>query len=154
MRTKMPSILSVILMILACIFLMACQGTTVGNGKVDPVEAAVMRVAVGSAMTAYPAGIEPAYVVSTALLEVLSPDYVATASALDGIIARELDRLQLDPATKASFAELLALVRAQVVQTLATEKVPISDRRVMIRDLVLIVQQAAAARVEAAKVAK
>ena len=48
--------------------------STLGNGKVDLVEAATIRVAVGMAFTARPDTVVPAYRVATGLLVVLDAD--------------------------------------------------------------------------------
>ena len=120
--------------------------STLGNGKVDAVEAATLRVAVGLAMTARPDTVAPAYAVSTALLAGLSADYVALPQAVDGIIKRETERLNLDPATLASFGDLLLLIRAEITQRISVEAVDDPGKRVMVRELVAIVQETAATR--------
>ncbi len=122
------------------------SNSTLGNGKVDAVEAATLRVAVGLAFTARPDTVAPAYAVSTALLAGLSADYVALPQAVDGIIKRETDRLNLDPATLAAFDDLLLLIKAEITQRISADAVDDPGKRVMVRDLVAIVQETAAAR--------
>lgn len=137
-----------IMLLLALYGLYGCTNSTstLGNGKVDAVEAATLRVAVGLAFTARPDTVAPAYAVSTALLAGLSADYVALPAAVDGIISRETERLNLDPATLASFGDLLLLIKAEITQRISVDAVDDPGKRVMVRELVAIVQETAAAR--------
>jgi len=133
--------------LLALLILTGCAGTAkVQDGKLDPVEAATIRVAVGAAMSAYPKAIPASYAVSTALLVGLSGDYVSLAPAVDLIIEREVAQLNLDAPTKASFNDLVALIRARLMQQLQIEGVDAAGQKVMVRELVLIVQESAKAR--------
>ena len=128
----------------------ACTGpdgtTTLGNGKVDPVEAASLRVAVGLAFTARPDAIAPAYAVSTAILAVL-PDGASAVpvSEIDNVIADQTAKLKLDPVTLQSFNDLVALAKAQITEQLGSQT-PTSQAVVVVRDVVTIIQQTAAAR--------
>lgn len=141
----------IIILLVALYGLFGCaapagSASTLGNGKVDAVEAATLRVAVGLAFTARPDTVAPAYAVSTALLAGLSADYVALPAAVDGIISRETERLNLDPATLASFGDLLLLIKAEITQRISVDAVDDPGKRVMVRELVAIVQETAAAR--------
>jgi len=141
-----------VLLLLALILFAAfgCGGssgsTTVGNGKIDPVEAATLRVAVGLAFTARPDTVAPAHAVATALLNGLSAETIALPLAVDTIVAREVAQLHLDPATLASFNDLLALIKAEIMQRLPVTALPDPDKRILVRQLITIIQETAAAR--------
>ena len=123
--------------------------STLGNGKIDPVEKATLNVAIGAAMSAYPAAIEPAYIVSGALLVALGGDNAEMASittVVDNVIAEQVNKLDMDKATKASFNDLVALIRIKVESILLTEKIESTNTYVVVKDLVKIINEAAAAR--------
>lgn len=133
-----------------------CSGpgaANIGDGKVDQVEAATIQVAVGLAMTARPDTVAPAYAVSTAILAVIdtSTAETALAAAVDTALTAKLDELHLDAPTKASVQDLALLIRAQVMEQLSAANLPASEKRVVIREVVAIVQQTAAARLGVAQ---
>lgn len=137
-------------------FLFGCgkqQGATLGDGKVDQVEAATIQVAVGLAMTARPDTVAPAYAVSTAILAVLDADKEETtlAAAIDTALTAKLEELHLDAPTKASVQDLALLIRAQVMEQLSAANLPASEKRVVVRDVIAIVQQTAASRLGVVK---
>lgn len=148
-----------IAMLLCCISVMfaACAGTnpdgssTLGDGKVDQVEAASIRVAVGLAFTAKPEAVVPAYGVSTAVLAVLPPGEGAEidVSLIDTVIGAELDKLNLDQPTRQSFDDLVLLARAKISEQLAKGTAG-NQRLVVVREVVAIIQQTAASRLEVA----
>ena len=123
--------------------------STLGNGKVDPIEAAALRVVVGMAFTARPDTIIPAHAVSTAILATMDAGSGTGAavplSAIDGVIAEQTAKLHLDPASLQSFNDLVLLVKAQVAQQLGANA-DIAQTLVVAHDVVLVVQQTAAAR--------
>ena len=138
-------------LVLALVFSFGCtqpNETTIGNGKVDPVEAATVRVAVGMAFTARPDTVAPAYAVSDALLTMLdaSRDQSALVTTINQTLAGETAKLNLDAGTAASFADLVALVEAQIVARLAEANITASQRMVVVRDIVAIVHDTAAMR--------
>jgi hypothetical protein len=137
----------IVLLLLWAVTLTACGQSTIGNGQVDPVEEAALQVAVGAALSAYPQAAGPAYRVSYGLLLVLDADSKATPALLDAALAAETSRLHLDRQTAASFAELVQLIRAQVVATLQREQVQPDNRVVVLRQLIEIVNRAAKARI-------
>lgn len=124
------------------------QGANIGDGKVDQVEAATIQVAVGLAMTARPDTVAPAYAVSTAILAVLDADNgdTALAEAIDTALTSKLDDLHLDAPTTASVQDLALLIKAQIMEQLSSANLPASEKRVVIRDVVAVVQQTAAIR--------
>lgn len=121
---------------------------TIGNGKVDLVEAATIRVAVGLAFSARPDTVVPAYRVATGLLVVLDAeaDKTALAKTIQVALAEETKKLHLDAATAASFADLVALIEAQLMEKLNASPVTSSQKAVILRDVLTIVRDTAAAR--------
>lgn len=143
-----------LLCMLCAAFLLGCQqGSNIGDGKVDQVEAATIQVAVGLAMTARPDTVAPAYAVSTAILAVLdtSTAQTALAAAVDTALTAKLNDLHLDAPTKASVQDLALLIRAQVMEQLSAANIPAAEKRVVIREVVAIVQRTAAARLGVAQ---
>lgn len=123
-------------------------GTSIGDGKVDAVEAAELRVAVGLSFNARPDLIAPSYAVSTAILTgmMLTDKSISTIPQIDEIIAKETAKLKLDPLTQQSFNDLIALIKVKVVEQMGTVKIPDSNKMVVIHDIVFIIQQTSAAR--------
>ena len=128
--------------------LSGCSSTsTVGNGKIDPVEEATIRLAIGTAMSAYPAAVEPAYLVSSALLVALGEQQSgALTDLIDVVIANEVSKLNLDPVTTQSFNDLVILIKAKIQELLNTEKIEASNTYIVVKDLIKIVNEAAVAR--------
>ncbi len=128
-----------------------CSGpsaSNIGNGQIDQVEAATIRVAVGLAFTARPDTVAPAYAASTAILALLDEETgeTALASAIDTALTAKLDELNLDAATRQSVVDLALLIKAQILEQLGTANVGASEKKVVVREVVAIVQQTAAAR--------
>ena len=142
-------IFTLLLIVFFAIGLTACKeegSSTLGNGRVDPGEAAALRVAVGLAFTARPDTVAPAYAVSTAVLAVLGDGSTPVPlDSIDGLIGKETAKLKLAPATLQSFNDLILLVKAQVTQQLGTNA-DIKNTLVVVHDVVQVVQQTAAAR--------
>lgn len=132
-------------LVMAVAVLSGCAGCKVGDGKVDIVEAGLIRVAVGVAMSSRPESVRPAYEVSTALLKVISPDYVSEASVIDLAIDRELDEIGLSGPERLAFMDLVALIRGIIIDQLKSSKTE-GSRRVMLYDVLRIVRESAAAR--------
>lgn len=145
-----------IALVLAVLIAFACgcsqQGeSTIGNGKVDLVEAATIRVAVGLAFSARPDTVEPAYRVATGLLVVLDAeaDKTALAKTIQVALAEETKKLHLDAATAASFADLVALIEAQIMRKAQRLTGDHITKAVILRDVLTIVRDTAAARMGA-----
>lgn len=132
--------------VMAVVVLSGCAGCKVGDGKVDVVEAGVIRVAVGVAMSSRPESIRPAYAVSTALLKVISTDYVAEASAIDLAIARELDAIGLSGPDRLAFMDLVSSVMGIIIDQLKSSPTA-ESRRVLIGQVLQIVRESAASRI-------
>lgn len=123
------------------------ESTTIGNGKVDPAEEASIRGAVGLALAAKPEAIAPAYAVSSVVLELLPTGGSQTveASVIDTAIAKEVEKLDLDPLTRQSFNDLVTLAKAGIMEQLGANK-DASARLLVVRDVVSIIQQCTADR--------
>ena len=140
---------SIVIAICSILFLAACNsngGTTIGDGKVDMVEAAVIQAAVGAAMSAKPELIAPSYAVSTALLTMLDASTITSPSMLETVLGKEIDKLNLDPLTRQSVHDLVALIKAKIVQELNLTDAP-NTKMIVLKQIVQIVHDTAAARI-------
>ncbi|WP_321367623.1 hypothetical protein [uncultured Desulfuromusa sp.] len=141
--------LFIVFLLFAAIALAGCTGPNALikiDGNVDQVEAALIQSAVGVAMTMRPEAVTPAYAVSTAILSRIDNNSVLL-SGLDGAVAAEVDKLDLLPAERQSFFDLVALVRAQIVRQLQAEGISDGAQRlVVVRQVIEIVRASAAAR--------
>ncbi len=142
-------------LVLALVFSFGCtqpNENTIGNGKVDPVEAATIRLAVGVAFTARPDTVVPAYAVSDALLAILDAgsSTETLVTTINETIAKETSKLNLDAATAASFADLVALVEAQIVAKMKELNITASEKVIVVRDIIAIVHDTAAIRIAGA----
>ena len=84
---KTPRTMILTLLALATLILAACESSTIGNGQVDPIEEAALRMAVGVALDHHPEAALPAYRVADGLLLVLDPERQATTGELDTALA-------------------------------------------------------------------
>lgn len=121
------------------------NGTTIGDGKVDAVEAAEIRLAVGLAFAGHPEIVAPTYGIATAILAATGDQGAVDAAVIDGVIGREVAKLGLDPVTLQSFNDLVALAKAKIMAHLP-DQADRTGRLVVVRDVVEIIRQAAAAR--------
>lgn len=150
----MKKLLSVVMILLLLVSLTSCTGTTgtssvvgnIGDGKVDEVEAASINLVVGAFLFANPKLIKPTYDVSSVLLAVIDNKTITTVSLLDGFLNSEVDKLNFDKVTTQSFKDLVKLVKAKMVQDLTISNIPESQKLVIVREVVSIVQQAAYVR--------
>lgn len=143
--------------ILAVLILSGLFGCTQGvhsisDQGVDPVEAAVIQVAVGAAMAALPDTIVPAYGVTSALLAERTNELAGAVNleVFDDIVRKEINKLNLDPLTLQSCNELVVLVEAKISQQFSGLSVPDADRLVVVWQVIEIVNKTAEARLEMA----
>lgn len=154
----MRNITIFLLAIFTAMIVGACAGpgpdgkSTFGDGKVDQVEAASIRVAVGLALGAKPEAVAPSYAVSTAVLALMPAGggEPVDVSLIDAAIAKETGKLNLDHLTRQSFDDLVLLARAKIVEQIGA-KTEVSAKLVVVREVVAIIQQSAAARLGVAK---
>ena len=150
----MKKLLSVVMSLLLLVSLTSCTGTTgtssvvgnIGDGKVDEVEAASINLVVGAFLFANPKLIKPTYDVSSVFLAVIDIITITTVALLDGFLNSEVDKLNFDKVTTQSFKDLVKLVKAKMVQDLTISNIPESQKLVIVREVVSIVQQAAYVR--------
>lgn len=131
--------------------LTSCSKTsTIGNGKVDPVEAATINLAVITALQVCPEASLPAYDVATAILSLMSSDTkeIVSLSVLDKALKKETDKLKLDPVTTQAFNNLVLLVKADIEARTNIEGMTESEKLIVVVDVVKIVQQTASLKLK------
>jgi len=139
-------------LLVVCLLCSCATTSTVGNGKVDPVEAATIQLAVGVALMSKPEAIIPAYGVSTALLAIMSDNVTTvTIKLVEQSVAKEVAKLKLDPLTQQSFNDLIVLVKAEIITTIDTNNIQGSDKLVVIREIIQIVHDSAEVRLKVVK---
>jgi hypothetical protein len=141
-------------LIITCVTLslFACANntSTIGNGKIDPVELATINLAVGVAFSTNPQAIVPAYGVSTALLAVMNSNAAAVSvEVIEATIKKEVQQLKLDPLTQQSFNDFVVLVKAEIATIIKKENIQGSaERLVVIKDVIQIINKSAEARLQ------
>lgn len=138
----------VAVMLSFAVMLNACAGgkTTLGNGKVDLVEAATIQVAVGLAFSAKPQTIVPAYAVSTALLKIMSNDTEKVIpSMLKSIVGDEIGKLKLDQLTTLAMIDLINLIETEIKSKLDLQTED-SNKMIIIKQVIQIIHDSAETR--------
>jgi hypothetical protein len=133
------------MLIFAILVCVGCAntGSTIGDGKVDAVEAATIKLAVGAVMTAKPEIVTPAYTVSTALLAVMDGTEITSLSIISDALDEKIEDLGLSPADRTSFLDLVNLVTAKISAELNLSETDLSDKIVVVKTMLEIVQTAA-----------
>lgn len=137
---------TIALLIAFSLALFGCTGkTTIGDGKIDEVEEASLRLAVGMAMSARPETVVPAYAVSGALLQMMgwASGDVVVVDYLDQAIGKEVEKLTIDKSSKQSFFDLVTLVKAKVKSDIPVES---SQKIVIVKQVLFVVNESAKAR--------
>ena len=136
---------------MACMLAISgCAGASkpiLDNGHLSPVWMASIKFSVGLGMSARPETVAPAYRVSGALLAVMDGEESVLADGLKDAIAKRTEALGFDRPTMASFDDLVDLVTANIQAELDGLALPESERLVVVRDVVSIIHDAAAARI-------
>ncbi len=138
-----------VLMLSTMLILNASAGgqSTIGNGKVDLVEAATIQVAVGLAFSAKPQTVVPAYAVTTALLKIMSNDTEQVQpSMIKILVVKELEKLKLDKLTMLSMIDLMNLVEAEI-KTKIDIQVQDSNKMVIIKQVIQIIHDSSEVRI-------
>jgi len=139
---------TVFLTLALLLMLVGCNGagtnSSIGDGQVDAVETAMIRLAVGAAMTAKPETVVPAYAVSKALLIVMDTDNPVKLAILNMVIQDKIKDLNLTPYEEQSVMDLVSLVRAKLVDMVGG--LDPGARIVVVKAVVQIVHDAAGAR--------
>ena len=84
---------------------------------------------------------------STALLTFIDTSAVTSPSMLEPVLDKEIDKLNLDPLTRQSARDLVALIKAQIMQQLNVQGPPPSTKMLVVKQIVQIVHDTAAARI-------
>ena len=143
---------SILIIPLLLLLLSACSTSkpnTIGNGVVDPVEEATLRLSISLAFDSYPVAVEPAYIVSSVLLSKLNDtemDDAALLNTVDTVVKDKTKELNLKNSDKAAFNLLIIIVKERIKEIINVEKIPESQRVVVIKDLIKIVNEVAKAR--------
>ncbi len=123
--------------------------STIGNGKIDPVEKATMQLAVGMAMNEKPNSIIPAYMVTNELISLNNDNNnVTSIEEYNLFVRKQIDILNLDPMTKQSAIDLYVLIREIIIQTLKNEGISEDQRYIVIMDIVKIINKSAKDRLQ------
>ena len=143
---------SILIIPIILLLLSACSNSkpnTIGNGIVDPVEEATLRLSISLAFDSYPVAVEPAYIVSSVLLSNLNDtemDDATLINTVDVIVKDKTKELNLKDSDKAAFNLLVIIVKEKIKELINVEKIPESQRVVVIKDLIKIVNETAKAR--------
>ncbi|WP_316348481.1 hypothetical protein [Desulfuromonas acetoxidans] len=137
--------------LLLCCVTMACMVTgckvgTIGNGKVDVIEGAVFRVAVGRVLDRRPELSEPAQKVTGALLEVMNETETVDLAAVDAKLAERVAALNLPPSVRESFSRLVDDIRSHVIEHIVDSGGSAANAAVVVHDLVQIVNDVSTSR--------
>jgi len=135
-----------IIALLMVILMTGCATVDI-DGTVDPTETAMIRVAVGMAMTAEPDTVLPAYAVSTALLAIMDGTEVTSLDTLDKAVDEEINDLTLTTAERASFMELVGLVKVRIIQQINLPGLDATQQLVIVKNVIQIVRDASMARI-------
>ena len=140
--------LLLLLFLIVTLFGCGCKDgkTTIGDGKVDMVEASTIRVAVGLAFAAKPNTVVPAYAISTALLQMTESDTEKVSPIfIEQALNSEIGKLNLDPLTVQSVNDLIVLIRAQIIDQIGVNN-DVQAKVIVIRQVIQIVHDSAGAR--------
>ena len=143
---------SILIIPLLLLLLSACSTSkpnTIGNGVVDPIEEATLRLSISLAFDSYPVAVEPAYIVSSVLLSKLNDtemDDAVLINIVDAVVKDKTEELNLKNSDKAAFNLLIIIVKERIKEIINVEKIPESQRVVVIKDLIKIVNEVAKAR--------
>lgn len=131
-----------------CMTAAGCNGvsSSVGDGKVDAVEAATIRLAVGAAMSAKPETIVPAYAVTKTLLAVMDGSEAVQVRDLESALDERIDNLHLTPLERQSVSDLVTLVRANITDRISG--IAPDLKLVVVRAVIEIVHETAYARLQ------
>ena len=135
-----------IILIVFMILMTSCATVDI-DGTVDPTETAMIRVAVGMAMTAKPDTVLPAYAVSTALLAIMDGTEITSLDTLDKAVDKEINDLVLTTAERASFMELVTLVKVRIIQQINLPGLDATQQLVIVKNVIQIVRDASMARI-------
>lgn len=140
----MPLVLVLALVAVAAMLATGCAGKSVGDGQVDAVEAATIRVAVGMSMSTRPETVVPAYAVTKTLLAVMDGPEAVQLKDLESAMVERVEALDLTPMEKAAVMDLAALVKVNIEARLSGLAPDL--QLVVVRSVIEIVHDTAAVR--------
>lgn len=150
MKMKLCDFLTYLLVLAAFVLMVVgCVTDNVGDGRVDQVEAATIRLAVGAAMSAKPEAVVPAYAVTKTLLAVMDGSEAVQVADLETALDEKIGDLDLTDMERQSVTDLAALVRANIQERIAG--IGEGRRMVVVKAVIEIVHEAAAARLDLVK---
>lgn len=116
------------------------QFGTIGNGKIDQIEAVAIRAGVGAALSAKPEIVPVVYGVSTALLAIIANDPAITVSSIDYFFNEEVERLKISNDVKKSFADFVIVSKEEIMKIANIPDVTDNKVVVVITDFLKIIQ--------------
>jgi len=124
--------------------------STIGNGKLDPIEKATIQLAVGIAMNEKPDSIIPAYMVTNELIALNNNtnNSVFTLEEYNLFVRKQVDSLDFDQMTKQSAIDLYVLVKEIIIGTLKSEGISEDQKYIIVMDIVKIINQSAKGRLQ------
>ena len=143
----MKKFLSVCL-VMSLFFVLGCaKPGAIGDGEIDEVESAIIRLATGAVLSSKPELIVPAYVISTVLLNKMESGQIAALENFDTELNEEIDKLELTELEKKSANDLVVLLKAKIKKDLDIEGIPQEEKFVVVKDLLMIVKQSSNERI-------
>jgi hypothetical protein len=147
-KNSLMNMVTFLLVLIVCA-LTGCVTSNVGDGKVDAVEAATIRAAVGVSMSARPETVVPAYAVTKALLAVMDGPEAVLLKDLESELDDRINALNLTPMEKAAVLDLVAVVRVNIEARLSGLAPDL--KLVVVRTVIEIVHNTAAYRLNMTK---
>jgi len=137
-----------LVVIAAVLMVTGCVTKNIGDGQVDAVEAATIRVAVGVSMSARPETVVPAYAVTKTLLAVMDGPEAVPLKDLEAAMIERVEALDLSPMEQAAVLDLAALVKVNIEACLSGLAPDL--QLVVVRSVIEIVHETAAYRLNLA----
>lgn len=130
-------------LVLFVFFSVGCTPTgiigNIGDGKVDPIERAIIRISVAGVLARHPELVTPAYAISTGLKVLFgNTKEQMSLSLLEQDLKRRLGEMDLSPEEQRAAEELILLVKEEILKYESDE-----DRRVVLYQLIQIVNDSA-----------
>lgn len=125
---------------LAIMILLAGCTTVKIDGKIDPIESLIIKVAVERALVSEPKLAIVAYAVSTALTIILDGSEVTSLDVVNEALTAELNKIELTNTERLLFMSLVESIRMKVIQETGLPEITAKQKIVVIRDIVRAVR--------------
>lgn len=140
------------LLVAFLLFMAGCTAqnrSTLGDGVFDHAEQSKVQLAVGLTMGTLPETVAPAYAVSSALLASKDIDLtgIVEVSDLEGVVKKEVDKLNLDPYTLATMNDFMVSIKANLDMQFDVPGITKEQKYVIFWQFVSIVNRSAKARI-------